>query len=336
MAEALLGGLRAAGVAAEKLLATDLDAARRERLHQLFGIHTLDDNGVLLQRSDIVVLAVKPNAVPAVLEGLAGQPELERPLWISIAAGITLASLEARLPAGTRVIRAMPNTPALLRAGATGFCANAASGDRDRAAASSLFEGVGSCWEAPREELLDAVTGLSGSGPAYVFAFLEALIDAGEAVGLPRETASQLTFQTVYGAARLAKESQQTPADLRRQVSSPGGATVAGLAELDAADFHGAVQRAVRAATRRARELGEGECSPSRQPLKIPSGSADSLPQDEAPLENPCESHRSICATTPFTAACRATPAKRSTSFSGWWPKTTSPLCARSCSSGIS
>ena len=259
MAEALLGGLRAAGVPADMLQASDLDAARRERLHQLFGIHTLDDNGALLQHSDIVVLAVKPNAVAPVLEGLSGHADLGRPLWISIAAGVTLASLEAHLPAGARVIRSMPNTPALVQAGATAYCANTASSEQDRAAACSLFEGVGICWEAPREELLDAVTGLSGSGPAYVFAFLEALTDAGEAVGLPRETASQLSFQTVYGAARLAKESQRTPADLRRQVSSPGGTTVAGLAELDAADFHEAVLRAVRAATRRARELGRGE-----------------------------------------------------------------------------
>ena len=256
MAEALVGGLRAAGIAAESLMASDLDAARRERLRQLFGIHTTKDNRALLERSDVMVLAVKPSVVPAALESLAGHPNLGRPLWISIAAGVTLASLEARLPAGARVIRSMPNTPALVQAGATAFCANAAANAEDRVAACSLFEGVGSCWEAPREELLDAVTGLSGSGPAYVFAFLEALIDAGEAEGLPREVASELVFQTVYGAARLAKESPRTPADLRRQVSSPGGTTLAGLAELDAADFHEAVQRAVRAATKRAGELG--------------------------------------------------------------------------------
>jgi len=259
MAEALVGGLEAAGVAAGGMLASDLDAARRERLHQLFGIRTIDDNAALLERSDVVVLAVKPAAVAPLLQSLAGHADAGRPLWISIAAGVTLASLEAPLPAGARVIRSMPNTPALVRSGATAFHANAACSAEDRAAACSLFESVGTCWEAPEEALLDAVTGLSGSGPAYVFAFLEALIDAGEAEGLPRETASELAFQTVYGAARLARESGRNPADLRRQVSSPGGTTLAGLAELDAADFHEAVQRAVRAATRRAGELGRGE-----------------------------------------------------------------------------
>jgi pyrroline-5-carboxylate reductase len=259
MAEALLGGLRAAGAPAESLLAADGDAARRERLHQLFGIHTTDDNCQLLDGSDVVVLAVKPGVVPVVLEHLAGHPERARPLWISIAAGVTLAKLEAGLPESARVVRAMPNTPALVRAGATAFCANSAATQGDRAAAQELFEGVGTCWEAPQEELLDAVTGLSGSGPAYVFAFLEALTDAGEAEGLPRATASELAYQTVYGAALLAKESPRNPADLRRQVSSPGGTTLAGLAELDAADFHEAVHRAVRAATKRAGELGRGE-----------------------------------------------------------------------------
>jgi len=259
MAEALVGGLEAAGIPAEQMMASDVDAARRERLRQLFHIRTIKDTGALLEQSDVVVLAVKPNVVSSVLRDLSGHADLGRPLWISIAAGVMLSTLESLLPEGSRVIRSMPNTPALVQSGATAYCANAAASPEDRAAACSLFEGVGTCWEAPREELLDAVTGLSGSGPAYVFAFLEALIDAGEAEGLPRSVASELVFQTVYGAARLARESQRTPADLRRQVSSPGGTTLAGLAELDAADFHEAVQRAVRAATRRAGELGRGE-----------------------------------------------------------------------------
>lgn len=259
MAEALLGGLRASGIGADDLSAADVDAARRERLHQHFGIHTTADNVALVEHSDVVVLAVKPGVMPAVLESIAKAAERSERLWISIAAGVTLATLEQGLPAGARVIRAMPNTPALVQSGATAFCANAAAGEADRTSARALFEGVGSCWEAPREEQMDAVTALSGSGPAYVFAFLEALIDAGHAAGLPREAAAGLAFQTVYGAAKLAKESERTPAELRRQVSSPGGTTLAGLAELDAADFHEAVQRAVRAAAKRARELGRGE-----------------------------------------------------------------------------
>lgn len=258
MAEALIGGLVAAGVEARALGAADPDAARRERLHQLFGLQTCDDNRALLARSDVMVLAVKPAVVPAVLAQLPAE-EAGRPLWISIAAGVTLASLEAALPAGARVIRAMPNTPALVRAGVTGFCGNPAASEEDVAAAHALFEGVGSCWRAPEERLLDVVTGLSGSGPAYVFAFLEALIDAGESLGLPREAAVTLSIEMVYGAAKLARESPRSPADLRRQVSSPGGTTLAGLARLDAGGFAAAVEDAVRAATARAAELGRGE-----------------------------------------------------------------------------
>jgi pyrroline-5-carboxylate reductase len=122
-----------------------------------------------------------------------------------------------------------------------------------------VFEAVGIAWEAPREALLDAVTGLSGSGPAYVFAFLEALIDAGEAAGLPHDASRRLAFQTVFGAARLARESDRSPAELRRQVSSPGGTTLAGLARLEDLGFARAVREAVEAATRRAAELGRGE-----------------------------------------------------------------------------
>ena len=178
-------------------------------------------------------------------------------LWISIAAGVRIASLEARLSSAARIVRAMPNTPALIRKGATAFCGNARARTDDLAAARSLFDSVGLTWQAPAEELLDAVTGLSGSGPAYVFAFLEALIEAGVAVGLPRDAAAQLAEQTVYGAARLVRESNRSPAELRQQVSSPGGTTLAGLERLEALDFARALREAVAAATQRARELGE-------------------------------------------------------------------------------
>jgi pyrroline-5-carboxylate reductase len=151
----------------------------------------------------------------------------------------------------------MPNTPALVGEGATAFAANPEATDADRAAARLLFEAVGTVWEAPSEELLDAVTGLSGSGPAYVFLFLEALGDAGERMGLPREAADALATQTVLGAARLALESGRPAADLRNQVTSPGGTTVAGLERLEAAGFRSAIHDAVEAATRRSRELGE-------------------------------------------------------------------------------
>jgi pyrroline-5-carboxylate reductase len=211
-------------------------------------------------RSDVVVFAVKPGVVPQVLAELASVPERERlrVLWISIAAGVPLARLEAGLPRGARVIRAMPNTPALVRRGATAFVANAAASERDRAAARALFASVGTVWEAPREELLDAVTALSGSGPAYFFLLIEALIDAGIAVGLPADAARELALQTALGAAVLARESERSPGELREQVTSPGGTTQAGLARLAARDFRGAVAEAVRAAAERSRELGRG------------------------------------------------------------------------------
>lgn len=258
MGEALLGGLAAAGVPAARLRATDPDAARRDALARGLGITTGTDNGALVRESDVVLLAVKPGLVPRVLGALRKEPgaDLARPLWVSIAAGVSLAKLAAELPAGTRIVRAMPNTPALVRAGATAFAANAAATPADRAVAQALFESVGVVWEAPDEGLLDAVTGLSGSGPAYVFVFLEALADAGVRAGLPREAAHRLACQTVLGAARLALESGLHPGQLKDRVTSPGGTTIAGLARLEAGGLRAAVHDAVEAATRRSRELG--------------------------------------------------------------------------------
>jgi pyrroline-5-carboxylate reductase len=196
--------------------------------------------------------------VASVLGALGGPREsaLARPLWVSIAAGVPLAALAAALPPGSRIVRAMPNTPALVRAGATAFVASPGCSAGDRALARALFEAVGSAWEAPSEALLDAVTGLSGSGPAYVFVFLEALSDAGVRMGLPRDAATALAIQTVLGAAKLAQETGRHPAALKDQVTSPGGTTIAGLERLEARGFRAAVHEAVAAATRRSKELG--------------------------------------------------------------------------------
>jgi pyrroline-5-carboxylate reductase len=259
MGEALAGGLLASGVRAASLRLSDPDPARRKRVEQALGLATTDDNAALVAASDLVVLAVKPQVAPGVLATLAGEPDVARPLWISIAAGIRIARLEAALGEGVRVIRAMPNTPALVRSGATAICGNAAANAEDLARARALFESVGTCWVAPREALLDAVTGLSGSGPAYVFVFLEALGDAGVRMGLPRDAAYQLAFQTVLGAAKLAIEDGRHPAALKDQVTSPGGTTIAGLERLEAGGFRAAIYDAVAAATRRSQELAQGE-----------------------------------------------------------------------------
>ncbi len=253
MAEALVGGLLAAGLPARQIRVADPDPARRHALEAQFGVATTPSNRQAAESGRAVVLAVKPGVVEAALDGLedlaAGR------LWLSIAAGVPLARLEARLGPGARVVRAMPNTPALVGRGATAFCASPAATESDRAVARGLFGAVGMVWEAPDEALLDAVTGLSGSGPAFVFVFVEALADAGVRVGLPRAAALELAAATVGGAAELVARTGRHPAVLKDQVASPGGTTIAGLARLEAGGLRAAVQGAVVAATRRAREL---------------------------------------------------------------------------------
>jgi pyrroline-5-carboxylate reductase len=253
MAEALAGGLLAAGVPARQICAADPEPERRRALSERLGIEVSAHNRDAASNRDIVVVAVKPSVVPKALAALgevAGSP-----LWISIAAGVRLASLAAALPAGARIVRAMPNTPALVRQGATALCGNERASGDDLALAQAFFESVGLCWRAPDEALLDAVTGLSGSGPAYVFVFLEALADAGVRVGLPRDAASLLARQTVLGAARLVEATGRHPAELKDQVTSPGGTTIAGLERLEAGGLRAALYDAVAAATRRSREL---------------------------------------------------------------------------------
>jgi pyrroline-5-carboxylate reductase len=253
MAEALAGGLLAAGVAAERVRAADPDPARRSRFEEVLGVRSLADNTDVVAESDVVVVAVKPDKVRSVLNRLTG--DRERPLWISIAAGVTLDRLRSALSGSARIVRAMPNTPAQVHAGATAICCGTAVREDDLAAARALFECVGTVWEAPSEDLLDAVTGLSGSGPAYVFVFLEALADAGVRMGLPRDAASELAVQTVLGSARLAAESGLHPAQLKDRVTSPGGTTIAGLERLEAGGLRAAVYEAIRAATERSRQM---------------------------------------------------------------------------------
>ncbi len=257
MGQALLRGLLARGVAADRLAVADPSAACREAAAAM-GVPAHDSNPEVVAQSDVVVLAVKPQILPEVLGALRilDEDTLRAPLWISIAAGVSLEALEEELPKGARVVRTMPNTPAQVSMGATALVANGSATESDRALAKALFESVGIAWEAPQEELLDAVTGLSGSGPAYVFVFLEALGDAGVRAGLPRDAAYRLAAQTVMGSARLVLESGRHPADLKDQVTSPGGTTIAGLGELEAGGFRAAVGRAVAAAVERSRELG--------------------------------------------------------------------------------
>jgi pyrroline-5-carboxylate reductase len=220
-------------------------------LAALPGIHSAPDATAAVEISQAVLLCVKPAGIIPLITSLQGVKESR--LLISIAAGVTLKAMEAA--AGHhRVIRVMPNTPALIGQGASAYALGSKCTSADRAVAESLLGAVGSVTQVA-ESLLDAVTGLSGSGPAYVFTFIEALADGGLAEGLSREQALQLAAQTVAGAAALVLQSGQHPAILRDQVTSPGGTTIAGLAALEARAFRSACIEAVRAATRRAREL---------------------------------------------------------------------------------
>ena len=257
MGEALVAGVLASGVPAARVSVADPDPARRKLVEESHGVATTADGADLVEASDLIVLAVKPGLVATVLAGVSGAANATRPLWVSIAAGVSLDAMERALPGGARIVRGMPNTPALVGAGAAAFVPNAACSASDRAATRSLFECVGVVWEAPNESLIDAVTGLSGSGPAYVFVLLEALSDAGVRMGLPRDAATLLATQTVLGAAKLASETGRHPAALKDQVSSPGGTTIAGLERLESAGFRDAIHEAVEAATRRSQELGE-------------------------------------------------------------------------------
>jgi pyrroline-5-carboxylate reductase len=206
--------------------------------------------------SQVVVLAVKPQDMPALLQGLTKDPKvkLEKCLFLSIAAGITLKQLESWLGGQARVIRSMPNTPALVLSGAAAFARGQHATDEDAELAAKVLGAVGISQEVP-EKLLDAVTGLSGSGPAYVYTVIEALADGGVLMGLPRAAALQLAAQTVAGAAQMVLETGKHPGVLRDEVTSPGGTTIAGLEQLEANGLRNALIQAVRKATERSREL---------------------------------------------------------------------------------
>ena len=256
MAGALIRGLIGNGtVAADQIIASDPEEERLTALQSELAIRTSSDNAEAVRDATVVVLATKPQVFPLVLPGLAGALRPDA-LVVSIAAGISTGIIERALPDGTRVVRSMPNTPALVGSGATAIAGGSHAAERDLDLAETLFRSVGIAVRVP-EAQIDAVTGLSGSGPAYVFAMIEALRDAGVREGLSEETALRLASQTVFGAARLLLEQDEGPEVLRQRVTSPGGTTRAGLDALTARGFADVIMGAVRAATRRSVELGE-------------------------------------------------------------------------------
>ncbi len=256
MAGALIRGLLASkSVKAEQIVASDVRADHLKQLEAEYGIQTFTDNRKLAAWSNLVVLAVKPQVIDRVLDQMADAFAPDT-LLVSIAAGVPLRSLEARLPAHVRVVRAMPNTAAIALAGATGIAPGSRATQDDIDVTQALFASIGRSVVLD-ETLIDAVTGLSGSGPAYVMVMIEALADGGVKVGLHRDTALLLAAQTVYGSAKLLLETGEHPGRLKDMVTSPGGTAIAGLHTLESGGVRRTLIDAVEAATKRAIELGE-------------------------------------------------------------------------------
>lgn len=255
MAASLIGGLIAQGYPASRITASDPFAEARTRLAAQFGVAVTTDNRAAVADADIVVLAVKPQVMAAVVAELA--PAVPPgTLVISIAAGVPIAALAQLLGPDVAIVRCMPNTPALVRVGATGLHAGAGVSTAQRRVAADILGAVGTTVWVESERDIDAVTAVSGSGPAYFFRVMEAMIAAGVALGLQPEVAGQLTLQTALGAARMALDSDVDVAELRRRVTSPGGTTAAALAVLDEGGLSELFGRALAAADARGREMG--------------------------------------------------------------------------------
>jgi pyrroline-5-carboxylate reductase len=255
MAEALIAGLlHAKQLPPVQLLASDIDQSRLAWLRHTYQIRTAPTNPAVAQEAEILVLAVEPQVLDEVLAEIAGAVGKET-LIVSVAAGYAIARIARALPERDRIVRSMPNTPSLVREGVTAVAYDERLPGQDAAAARTLFESIGQVVRV-EERWLDAVTGLSGSGPAYVYVMIEALADGGVKMGLSRETAQLLAAQTVWGAARLVLDSHEHPGVLKDRVTSPGGTSVAGLHELERGGLRAALMSAVEAAALRSHELG--------------------------------------------------------------------------------
>jgi len=254
MAEAIIKGLLAGGVPAADLAVSEPSEQRRNVLSGRYGIQVTGDNAALCEMSDTIILAVKPQVATQALTGI-GHGTANK-LFISIMAGVKSAAIEGILGSNARVVRVMPNTPALVLAGASAISRGYHATDEDLTLTRRIFDLVGTTCVVD-EKLLDAVTGVSGSGPAYVLTFIEALSDAGVKHGLTRDVATALAAQTVYGTAKLLLETHEHPAVLKGNVASPGGTTIAAMHSLDRDGFRAATINAVDVCVARSKELGE-------------------------------------------------------------------------------
>jgi pyrroline-5-carboxylate reductase len=257
MATALARGLVQTGLVDKSaIIASDPVEAARAAFGKEVGARTTVANVEVVETANVLVLAVKPDQVKGVLSGIRGSFGEEH-LLISIAAGVPLSRIESELEEGSRVIRGMPNTPALVGASASAYALGKNATPEDGKLAQQLFSAVGIAFPL-KESLLDAVTGLSGSGPAYGYMIIEALSDGGVAAGLPRDVATKLAAQTMLGSARMVLETGQHPGALKDMVTSPGGTTIEGVHQLELGNLRGTLINAVRAATDKSKKLGQG------------------------------------------------------------------------------
>ncbi len=255
MGRSLIGGLLANGLSADSIIGTDINAKQRQTAAFQFNISVLEDNQEAIKDADVVVLAVKPQSIKAALQAIRPSLAQKQPLLISIAAGIQLSQLEEWAGAGLAIVRIMPNTPALVRSGAAALCANQLTSITQRNLAEAIMHSVGLALWLDNETLMDAVTALSGSGPAYYFLIMEVMEKAATELGLPKEQARILTLQTAFGAAKMALESNHDVASLRKQVTSPGGTTEQALNVLMDGGIADLFKDALKAAQKKSVEL---------------------------------------------------------------------------------
>lgn len=257
MARCIIGGLIESGWPLSAIIAADPMPKQRDALHEAWAVTCVSDNVAVVDAADVIVLAVKPQVLRAALQPLAAALAARRPLLLSIAAGIRLADISRWAGGDLPIVRAMPNTPALVGSGATGLCANAQVGETQREQAESIMRAVGVTVWVDNEALIDTITAVSGSGPAYFFYLMENIEEAALANGLDADTARLLTLETAFGAAKLALESGESPAALRQRVTSPGGTTEAAIEAMASGNLPGVVKTGVEAAIRRSRELAD-------------------------------------------------------------------------------